>query len=73
MIHHHCSRHAQSYETGSKFLSIDVNDSEYLLDVGNDKDYDCGLLDISVDETTRRDRRPSSFDIPNAHDRDTEI
>ena len=59
-------------QTGSKFLSIDVNDPEYLLDVGNDKDYDCGLLDISVDETTRRECRPSSFDTPHEHNRDME-
>ena len=64
---------ASLQQTGSNFFSIEVNDPKYLLDAGNDTDYDRGLLDISVDETTRRDRRPSSFDIPNAHDRDTEI
>ena len=29
----------------------------------NDSDSNSGFLDISVDETTRRERRPSSFDI----------
>ena len=58
--------------SGLKFFSLEADGSNHLLDADNDRDHDPGLLDISIDETTRRERRPSSFDIPSAHHGDTE-